>query len=127
VHLSLRSGFDDGVFGKEIRQHHIPTNVKHETRKVCQRWARRRGDEARCRGGIGTRQRRWTSASGEHNWVASTRLLYRSGTKDPIQDLTERTLAERIHDLIAASKMIAVDNEIVATLVRSYPKLSAEK
>jgi len=53
--------------------------------------------------------------------------LYRSGTKDPIQDLTERTLAERIHDLIAASKMIAVDNEIVATLVRSYPKLSAEK
>jgi hypothetical protein len=34
-----------------------------------------------------------------------------------IQDLTERTLAERIHDLIAVSKMIAIDNEVVAALV----------
>lgn len=34
-----------------------------------------------------------------------------------IQDLTERTLTERIHDLITVSKMIVVDNEIVATLV----------
>ena len=34
-----------------------------------------------------------------------------------IQDLTKRTLAERIHDLITVSKMIVVDNEVVPTVV----------
>lgn len=34
-----------------------------------------------------------------------------------IQDLTERALAKRIHDLIAVSKVIVVDNEVVAALV----------
>ena len=34
-----------------------------------------------------------------------------------IQDLTKRSLAERIHDLIAVSKMIAVDDEVVAAFV----------
>ena len=34
-----------------------------------------------------------------------------------IQDLTKRSLAERIHNLIAVSKMIAVDDEVVATFV----------
>lgn len=43
-----------------------------------------------------------------------------------IQDLTERALAKRIHDLIAVSKVIIVNNEVVATLV-VVPKVVGRK
>ena len=57
--MAFKIWLRDGILGKEAGQHHTPSHSQSTKRAPCQIWAREYDGKTRCRGRVGTWQRRW--------------------------------------------------------------------